>query len=159
MNDLTLHENGWNVVHVPYPPKSQGRPRLAKHGRRLYDPSAKDKKVFSMLVKALKPNLLRQGVEVYIKFQMPRPKYHHTKTGKKTKAWRYYHTKTPDIDNLLKFTLDACKGILWEDDRQICSMASEKIYNNSGGIQIRYRSIADTYIDYVPKNYNKYKDK
>ena len=141
MNDLTLHEDGWNIIHIPFTPKAQGRPRLAKHGRRLYDPSAKDKKMFAFLVKAMRPALLRQGIEVFVRFKMPRPKYHFTKLGKKTKKWRYYHTQTPDIDNMIKFTLDACKGILWEDDRQICSLASEKIYNSNASVEIRYRHL------------------
>jgi len=141
MNDLTIHENGWNSIHIPLLPKSQARPRLAKHGRRLYDPSAKDKKFFAILVKAMRPTLIRQGIEVFIRFKMPRPKYHFTKTGKRTKAWRYFHTKTPDIDNLLKFTLDACRGILWEDDRLICRLASEKIYSSNASVEIRYRHL------------------
>lgn len=32
------------------------------------------------------------------------------------------HDATPDIDNVAKLILDACKGIVWKDDRQVFQM-------------------------------------
>lgn len=34
----------------------------------------------------------------------------------------YFASISSDIDGPLKSLFDACKGIVWEDDRQICSM-------------------------------------
>lgn len=39
--------------------------------------------------------------------------------------------KKPDIDNLVKFYLDCANGVLWQDDRQIVSLSSKKIYSKN----------------------------
>lgn len=36
----------------------------------------------------------------------------------------------PDIDNLIKSTLDGLQGIIFEDDKQICSLYSSKMYHH-----------------------------
>jgi Holliday junction resolvase RusA-like endonuclease len=40
-------------------------------------------------------------------------------------AW---HTKKPDLDNLVKALLDGMNGIAFEDDSQICEMSLQKLY-------------------------------
>ena len=37
----------------------------------------------------------------------------------------------PDIDNLVKFYLDALNRIVWEDDKQIISLHASKTYSDS----------------------------
>jgi Holliday junction resolvase RusA-like endonuclease len=49
-------------------------------------------------------------------------------TKKKISLINHYHRKKPDIDNLVKFYLDALKGILWEDDAQIPHLTASKFY-------------------------------
>ncbi|WP_436970199.1 RusA family crossover junction endodeoxyribonuclease [Macrococcus equipercicus] len=39
-----------------------------------------------------------------------------------------YHSKKPDIDNLVKTVLDAANKHIWIDDGQIVSMVTEKRY-------------------------------
>jgi len=37
-----------------------------------------------------------------------------------------YHTKRPDLDNLIKSVKDALTGIIWKDDSQIVKLRAEK---------------------------------
>jgi Holliday junction resolvase RusA-like endonuclease len=39
------------------------------------------------------------------------------------------HAVKPDLDNLCKFVLDACKSILYTDDAQICQISMNKVYS------------------------------
>ena len=63
---------------------------------------------------------LEGPVMVELWFIMPRPK-----SLKKNAIW---HMKKPDIDNLIKGILDACKGLLWNDDGQVCKLEVLKKY-------------------------------
>ena len=67
---------------------------------------------------------------------MQRPKSHF-RTGKfkeyiKEKWIRLPHTKKPDIDNLIKFVLDALQGQngYFLDDSQVIRVYAEKIYTD-----------------------------
>jgi Holliday junction resolvase RusA-like endonuclease len=42
----------------------------------------------------------------------------------------------PDIDNLLKFVMDAGNKVLWHDDCQIWKVTMEKIYSLEPGTKI-----------------------
>jgi len=128
-------------------PIPQQRHRHFKFGT--YDPCKKEKEQF--LLKALKDYNYSKGfnhlpilnaVNINIKFYMKRPKSHY-RTGKfadliKEKWQEIYHTKKPDIDNLIKFTLDALSGHngFFLDDNQIYSIYAEKIYSDNPHTEI-----------------------
>lgn len=45
-------------------------------------------------------------------------------------AWNlHFHNVKPDLDNLEKFILDVCNGIIFQDDKQIIEISSKKIYS------------------------------
>ena len=103
-----------------------------------YDPSKQDKKDF--LIKAIRSHKidipLLTPLYVNIKFFMQRPKSHF-RTGKfkeyiKEKWISLPHTKKPDIDNLIKFVLDALQGQngYFLDDSQVIRVYAEKIYTD-----------------------------
>lgn len=50
-------------------------------------------------------------------------------------------TKRPDVDNLAKLALDACNGIVWLDDAQICALSVVKKYSNTPRSTILVRRI------------------
>jgi Holliday junction resolvase RusA-like endonuclease len=60
-------------------------------------------------------------VDVYAVF--PRKKF-----PKKAGEGRIYHIAKPDRDNLDKAILDAMKGIIFADDKQVCRGMIEKVY-------------------------------
>lgn len=57
---------------------------------------------------------------VRIAFSLPRPK----SMGRKWPA----HTKKPDLDKLARGSLDAMKGVLWNDDSQVIELHVKKSY-------------------------------
>ena len=59
-------------------------------------------------------------LNVYITFALPRPK----SLPKALTA----HVKKPDVDKLARGSLDAMKGVLWDDDSQIDILLVKKVY-------------------------------
>jgi Holliday junction resolvase RusA-like endonuclease len=58
-------------------------------------------------------------VSVAIVFRLPRPK--------SRKRDRYHGTK-PDLDKLVRGSLDALKGVIWKDDSQVVDLRAYKRY-------------------------------
>lgn len=52
------------------------------------------------------------------------------------------HTTRPDADNLAKSAKDACNGIVWTDDAQVCALVARKRYGAKPGVSIIVRPIA-----------------
>ena len=123
------------TITVPGTPVADTRPRVTKNG--VYDPRAKEKLRFRDYAKAqclyLPP---KDAVMLFATFIMPRPKSHYG-TGrnsgklKPSAPIRYQHTVKPDIDNLLKFVLDALNGIAYVDDKQVAFCSAKKRYTDS----------------------------
>jgi len=71
-----------------------------------------------------------------IKFHMPRPKSHY-RAGKRSYMLKdnspVYHTKTPDLSNLIKFVEDALQGVngFYKDDSQIVELRASKRYSQT----------------------------
>ena len=134
------------TIVADYPPTPQSRPKIAKGGRRVYDPSKKAKEDLAMLIIAQKPvTILEGGVYLMVTFYMKRPKKHY-RTGKYADVLKEnvptYHINTPDLDNMTKFVMDACNGILWKDDKQVCVSSQEKVYTTGWPrIEISYKEI------------------
>jgi len=58
---------------------------------------------------------------------MPIPKG----TSKKKRAEMIYHTKRPDLDNLVKFVKDCMNGIVWHDDSLVAELHAGKLYDEN----------------------------
>ena len=110
-------------IHVPAVPVAQPRARSRGAGKGVYNPSTADAYKASVQLAARQQyqgETLEGPLSASVLFVMPR-----------TKAWkpqeRTPHTKTPDVDNLLKSTFDALNGTLWRDDRQIWVVTTRKV--------------------------------
>ena len=116
---------------VPGNPIPQKRHTMGKGYS--YDPSAPDKKRvrLEILLANRKKFIHKGGVSMFITFHMKRPKNHY-RTGKHSNFLKegspYEHTKKPDIDNMLKFLMDCCTGILFKDDSQVNHLSVMKAY-------------------------------
>jgi len=119
------------TIKVKGKPKPQQRHRHTKAGF-TYDPSSQYKKDFIAQAMAQAPKLPLKGIiSLRAIFKMPYVKKHY-RTGKfagqlKPNPPIEYIIK-PDIDNLIKFVLDAGNKILWHDDSQVYKVEMEKIY-------------------------------
>ncbi|MBF0562749.1 MAG: RusA family crossover junction endodeoxyribonuclease [Alphaproteobacteria bacterium] len=50
-------------------------------------------------------------------------------------------TTSPDVDNIAKLALDSMNGIIFIDDRQVCSMKIEKHYGDAPCTVVRVSEI------------------
>jgi hypothetical protein len=78
----------------------------------------------------LEASNLTQADFFYVRYDFifPEPKKP-TASQKKLKLGHWWpHNSKPDIDNLEKFYLDCCSGILWRDDSQVSCLSSVKYY-------------------------------
>lgn len=113
-------------------PKALKRHRMGRGFN--YDPSKNDKSDFLWQVKKnAPPNPLDQPLHLKLTFSFPRPKSHYG-TGKNSNVLKanapIYHTARPDIDNLIKFVLDALNTIYWRDDSCVSVNESMKVYTD-----------------------------
>ena len=126
-------------INLKGKPKPQQRYRHTKMGH-TYDPSKSDKQDLLTLIHSQAPKEPFSGaISLYVRFSMPYVKKHY-RTGKFSKELKpnppvAYKIK-PDIDNLLKFIMDAGNNVLWKDDSQIYSVQMEKVYSVNGGTKI-----------------------
>jgi hypothetical protein len=69
---------------------------------------------------------------VTLHFLFPRPHSHFHRGTDDLKADAPRHVgNVPDIDNLVKFVLDAINGLVFKDDKQVVELHSEKRYTDS----------------------------
>ena len=132
------------ALKIKMKPLAQQRHKARRAGNKIfmYDPSSKDKDKFKKQCIGFAPKYPLEGaISVSMVFSMPRPKSHY-RTGKyshllKKNVPMQCITK-PDIDNLVKFYLDAMTGSFWRDDAYVCTIEASKIYSKDGIIEIEY---------------------
>ncbi len=116
-------------------PIAKARPRFARRGKFVmaYNGQETEEGRFLFEAKTQVKQCLKNSVEINCFFYMPRPKNHYG-TGKKNEILKetapIYHTKKPDLDNLVKFVLDCLNGLAWYDDSQIITLIAHKVYSN-----------------------------
>ena len=122
--------------HIKGTPKPQPRPRAFGHGgkARIYNPATANEwksQIMHGLIDHANTDC-KQPYLLYLTFFMPRPKSHYG-TGRNKNILKKqspkYHTKTPDIDNLVKAVMDAVTVInIWHDDSQVVSISATKVW-------------------------------
>lgn len=108
-------------------PMPSPRPKFKRVGRsvRTYMPASYiHHKAF--LARQMPRLGLSGPIKVTLMLGMPVPAS--TSKVKAEKMYGDYHSKKPDIDNLVKTVLDAANKHVWIDDGQIVSMVTEKRY-------------------------------
>lgn len=108
-------------------PVAQPRPKITRFGN--FDP-AKDKKNWARIQISQQLDItIGDPIELHLVFYMPIPK----NTSKKKKELminnEIKHQKNKDIDNLIKFIMDAMNGVAFKDDRQIWNITASKLYS------------------------------
>jgi Holliday junction resolvase RusA-like endonuclease len=111
-------------------PKAQPRPRAYNfHGRtRMYNPDSADiwKAQVMMAHKEAGVPLLVGPVSIHLTFYLKR-----TKTGAASKC--AFPTCKPDLDNLVKSTMDALTDIgAWQDDAAVVGLHAWKLWAEDG---------------------------
>lgn len=112
------------TITLPIRPKAKARPRFY-NGHAVTPQETRDYEyAIAVEVGLLTDEPLEGAIRLNLTF------------GFKAKNGSGWHTKKPDLDNLIKAVCDACNGILWLDDRQIAEISARKIYGDSDFVQI-----------------------
>ena len=132
------------ALKIKMRPMSQKRHKARRAGNKIfmYDPSSKDKGRFKDKCSEFAPiHPLEGPISVSMIFHMPRPKSHY-RTGRYSHLLKEnmpkLHVSKPDIDNIVKFYLDAMTGSFWRDDASVCTIEASKIYSEEGLVEIEY---------------------
>ena len=122
---------------------------LKRHRHRLkggtYDPSKKDKDEFIKVIDELPTDKMTKPLKCKLHFYCKRPKSHY-KSGKKSNELKdsapKYNTNNKDLDNMVKFILDALNDKLYTDDCLIIEINCIKSYSDGDGyIYVKFEEI------------------
>lgn len=130
---------------IPFEPVSLKRHRHRLHGG-TYDPSKKEKDDFVKAVETL-PEKMTKPIKCILNFYCKRPKTHY-KTGKNSNILKdtspKYNTNNKDLDNMVKFVLDALNDKLYTDDSLIFEITCSKLYSEGDGyIYVKFTEVND----------------
>ena len=127
---------------IPGVPIAKKRPRFARRGKFVTtynDQQTEEGRWLLCARKELRKNGLAAPLDVpvalWINFYMPIPKSA-TKRQLREIEEHPKHYRKPDIDNLLKFSLDCLNGELFKDDSLIWSVTALKGYHAEPGTYI-----------------------
>jgi Holliday junction resolvase RusA-like endonuclease len=122
---------------------------LKRHRHRLrggtYDPSKKEKDDFAQLF-SLPEKKMANPIICTLRFYCKRPT-NHFRTGKNAGQLKEgspkYNTNNKDLDNMVKFVLDALNNKLYVDDRQIIEINCSKHYaaDSEGSIYVKFEEV------------------
>ena len=127
---------------------------LKRHRHRLkggtYDPSKKDKDEFVKKIENWPEEKMSKPIHCILYFYCKRPKSHY-KTGKNAHLLKEtspkYNTNNKDLDNMVKFVLDALNEKLYVDDCQIIEIQCKKLYmegeGENGYIYMKFTEIVE----------------
>lgn len=124
---------------VPGNPQAQKRHRTTTFGNagktftREFDPSSSDKADFLSISLNNRPEKpIIDPIDLNLTFLFPRPASHYV-SGNRSKPLKKNaptaHVSKPDIDNLVKFVMDALNGKFWLDDKQVYHLVAVKVYS------------------------------
>ena len=113
---------------------------LKRHRHRLkggtYDPSKKEKDDFIKSIENFPTEKMGKPIKCILNFYCKRPKTHY-KTGKFANILKdtspKYNTNNKDLDNMVKFVLDALNDKLYTDDSLIFEITCSKMYSEKDG--------------------------
>ena len=134
-------------IHIPGKPIPQGKLNRSGSGHGYWPPHVKDYRAYCVgaIGEQWTAEPITGPVAVTVTYEMPRPQSHYG-TGRnaamlKPAHMTLAHTQTPDVDKLLRLTLDALTfaGVI-VDDKQVCNVSAAKLWGASpGGVLIQVR--------------------
>ena len=122
---------------------------LKRHRHRLkggtYDPSKKEKDDFIKSIVDFPTEKMTKPIKCVLNFYCKRPKNHY-KTGKFANILKdsspKYNTNNKDLDNMVKFVLDALNDKLYTDDSLIFEITCSKLYSEADGyIYVKFMEV------------------
>lgn len=132
----------FEIYGIPVAQKQTQYARIPGGGIRAYDPSSKDKAILQWQVRPTAPSTpLTCPVELTITFFMPIPKSSSKALRRQMINRIVLPAKKPDIDNMGYLVSNALKGIVYQDDNQVCVQHMYKFYSEEPKTVIQVRPI------------------
>jgi hypothetical protein len=128
------------IVTIAYPPRALRRSIFVRSRGYAINPDSRELLVFKGLLQnsflpgtplPYYPNL-DSPIYLAMTFRMKRPNYHFINSNRANKIRPAYATAIPkkkDLDNMVKFVMDAANGIIYPDDRQVTYILANKFYH------------------------------
>jgi len=119
---------------IPGKPVGKGRPKFARRGKFVTTYTPEQTVSFENLVKlqaakAMEGKDLIEGpVAVRLKISITPPTSWSEKKRLRALNGEVLPTVKPDVDNVQKAIYDACNGIVWHDDKQVCDVVLIRRY-------------------------------
>lgn len=119
-------------------PRPKQRPRVNTKTKRAYTPEKT--REYEALIKDIaklqwgKNKAIEKPIKMEITFHIKRP-------ASVPLRKRKYPSVRPDLDNLEKALIDAMQGAVFNDDSQIVTKTSSKIYSHEGRIEVKLREL------------------
>jgi Holliday junction resolvase RusA-like endonuclease len=122
-------------------PVAWARPGKTRFSRDAYDTQKALKDDYKWFLKSemLAEPLFEGPLHVELKFFMPITL---GKEKRKREREGQYHIFASDLDNLIKFVLDAAKDILYTDDRIISSINAVKVWDSTPRTELLIRELS-----------------
>lgn len=127
------------TIRIPFEPVAAVRPKVTKwntyypgkYGK--YLPEVRDWLNVHWRLALPRETLL----DVTAYFGLSRPKSHYG-TGRNSLRVKASAARVPhqDVDNLAKGVLDACNGVVWEDDSAVVRLVAEKGYGSGESVLV-----------------------
>lgn len=131
--EFTIHGNATGKM----------RPRACNRGgsTRVYSPKAQTD--FEGMVAIIASQSITQPptdcpVSAVIIVTVARPK-----SMPKREHWRVLCPRKPDLDNIAKSILDACNGIVYEDDKQVCALSCHRFWGDTNRTYVRFSEMIE----------------
>lgn len=135
-----VSQNVWFVV--PGNPAGKARPRMSKTGH-VYTPSGtrqREKEIAALAKEAMTRDCHQRPfsgpVEVRIVARYPIPKSFTKAQRAAALKGEIFPTVKPDFDNVQKMACDAMNGVVYADDKQVCSAYISKRYGENPGMTV-----------------------
>lgn len=122
-------------------PVPKGRPRFTRQGRTYTPKRTHDYETeVAMMAKAAmgsqEPLKTPVMACIYITYAVP-PSY--TKKRREACLNGFERPSRHDIDNVCKAVLDACNGIVYLDDKQVCSLHTTKVFGDTSMVEVYFK--------------------
>ena len=121
-------------IVIPGKPIAKKRPRFVRRGNFVgaYNAQETEEGRWILEAKSQVPHKFEEGpILLTCVFTMPIPKGMKKRDVTLAEAGQMYHTKKPDLDNLVKFVKDCLNGLAWHDDSQVVKLTATKNYGRN----------------------------
>ena len=128
-------------ITIPGKPIAKKRPRFVRRGKFVgtYNEQETEEGKWVLLARSQVDRMLEGPVIAFFRFLMPMPKSMSKKHCTLAEAGKYYHTKKPDLDNLVKFAKDCLNEVAWRDDSHVVKITASKMYAREPRTEIELR--------------------